>query len=173
VFKKLKDKDFFVQNRVCLKKGIIDYTKIFDNSIFIENGRKIFLKYGIKRYHRPNVKFQEAVLLMKKNKLTKSEILKEIIKYRFKKSKGSTNSIKLPLSVNENILKIAKFVRIRNGGISFSKKYILSFNEDFDKILKITENIFDIKPKYTCKNEPIFCSGVISDLFNKIIKRET
>lgn len=173
VVKKLKDRDFFVQNEVDVKKGIIDYTKIFDNSVFIENGRKIFLKYGRKKYHRPNVKFQEAVLLMKKNKLTKNDILREVVKYRFKKSKGSTNSIKLPLSVNEDILKIVKFVRTRDGGISFSKKYIESFNENFGEILKLTENIFDIKPKFTSKNEPIFCSGVISDFFNKIIKRET
>lgn len=170
---KLKDKDFFVQNEINVKKGVIDYTKIFDDSVFIENGRSVFLKYGETKYHRSNVRFREVVLLLKKNKLTNKEILDEITKYRFKKSKGSTNSIKLPLSINKDILKLAKFVRIRDGGISFSKKYVESFNENFDEILKLTENTFDIKPKFTCKNEPIFCSGVISDFFNKIIKRRT
>ena len=86
--------------------------------------------------------------------------------------KGSTNSVKLPPYFNKNLFRIAKYVRIRQGGISFSRRYIESFEEDFEETLQITQKIFDIKPKFTSKNEPLFCSGVISDFFNKIISRD-
>ena len=170
---KLKDKDFFIKNNLNISENeIIDYTNIFDNSIFIVNGKKIFLKYGYQKYLGDNIRFNEIVSLLHRKGLSKEDILKEIINYRFKKSKGSTNSVKLPLFFNNKFIKIAKFVRIRQGGVSFSKRYIESFNEDFNNILKITEEMFDIKPKYTSKKEPLFCSGVISDFFNKVIKRE-
>ena len=169
--KKLRDKDFFVKNNVKIKAGIIEYNKIFDDSIFIENGRRLLIKYGNKNYHRLNVKFNEIVSFLRKKGIKDEKILKEINKYRFKKSKGSKNSVKLPLFFNDDINKIGKFVRIRNGGISFSKSYITSFNGSFNEVLKITENLFDLKPTYTCKNEPIFCSGVLKDFFDAIIEK--
>ncbi len=73
--------------------------------------------------------------------------------------------------MNKKVLRIAKFVRLRVGGISFSKAYTESFGESFEEILRITEDVFDIKPRYTCKNEPIFCSGVLRDFFDAIIER--
>lgn len=170
--KKLKDKDFFVKNEINVKKGIIDYINIFDSTVFIEKGRELLIKYGETKYTRPNINFQKLVLLMQKKELKKKEILKEINNYRFKKSKGSINSVCLPLYIERDLIKISKFVRIREGGITFSKRYIEAFNEDFNKILQLTENIFDLKPKFTNKNEPLFCSGVLSDFFNKIIKRK-
>lgn len=168
---KLKDRDFFIKNEIQFKEGLINYTEIFDNSVFIENGRQLLIKYGDKTYHRPNVRFTEIVSLMKKEGLSVEDILKEIIKYRFKKSKGSINSIKLPLFLDDKIMKIARFVRIRDGGISFSNRYINSFGEDISQILNLTREVFDIDPVYTCKNEPLFCSGVLKDFFNKFVKR--
>ncbi|PIU76086.1 hypothetical protein COS75_00925 [Candidatus Pacearchaeota archaeon CG06_land_8_20_14_3_00_35_12] len=168
---KLKDKDFFVKNNIKIRGGIIEYNKIFNDTIFVENGRELLVKYGDKKYHRSNVKFNEIILLMRKRGIKTEKILKELNKYRFKKSKGSKNSVRLPLFFDKDMLKIGKFVRIRDGGISFSKNYINSFNENFSEILRIVENVFDIKPIYTCKNEPIFCSGVLKDFFNTIINR--
>ncbi len=170
---KLKDKDFFVYNKVNVKNEnkIIDYFNIFNNTIFIENGKKILLKYGFKKYSRDNLKLNEVFSFLKERNLPKEQILKEINIYRFKKSKGSINSVKLPLYLDKKVLKIAKFVRIRQGGISFSRRYIESFNENFGEILNITQKIFDIKPTHTCKKEPIFCSGVLKDFFNSFIKR--
>ena len=94
--------------------------------------------------------------------------MKKINKYRFKKSKGSTNSVKLPLILTEEILRMAKFARIRAGGISFSKRYIESFGENYSRILNLFKITFDINPKFTCKNEPIFCSGVLKDFFSHL-----
>ena len=139
--------------------------------LFTKDGRNLLIKYGDKSYHRNNVKAKKIVSLMQSRGLSNKDILKEIIQYRFKKSKGSKHSIKLPLILNKEILKIAKFVRLRVGSISFSRKYVKSFNESFEELLSLTERIFDIKPKYTCKNEPIFCSGVLKDFFNAIIER--
>ena len=168
---KLKDKDFFIKNKIKLHSGIIDYTKIFDDTIFVENGRELLIKYGDKNYQRPNVKFNKIVSLMNKKGVDKLDILRQVNNYRFKKSKGSRHSIRLPLFFEDKLLKISRFVRIRQGGISFSRIYVNSFNENFEEILKITSDIFDIKPTYTGKNEPIFCSGVIKDLFDNIIER--
>jgi hypothetical protein len=175
LLQKLDDQDFFVDNQ--LKKdvvinGLIDYTLLFDGKIFIENGKKILRKYGYSKYTRDNIKFLDVFNFLKNQGQSNENILKEINKMRFKKSKGSINSIKLPLSFTGDLLRISKYIRIKPGGITFSKRYILSFNENYDEILNITEKIFDIKPKFTSKKEPIFCSGVLSDFFTKIIKRQ-
>ena len=170
---KLKDRDFFTKNEInpAILNKKVDYTLLFDDSVFLENGRELLTKYGYTKYHRKNASMQKIVSLMKKNGLDNEGILKIITQYRFKKSKGSIHSVRLPLSIGKDIIRISKFVRIRDGGITFSKRYVESFNEDFDEILNLTENTFDLKPKFTSKNEPLFCSGVLSDFFNKIIKR--
>jgi len=108
---------------------------------------------------------------LKKKGFGEEYINKMVSTFRFKKSKGSKYSVIMPLIYDSKLLKLAKFVRIRNGSISFSKSYIESYNEDFNEILKMTERMFDIKPKYTCKNEPLFCSGVLVDLFRNIIRK--
>lgn len=172
--KKLRDNDFFVCNSVIknFSNGdLINYSSFFDDSVFVVNGRELLLKYGCNKYFRDNIKINDLVLFLRKNGLSDEEISKEIIKFRFKKSKGSINSVRLPRYLDKNILKIAKFVRLRDGGITFSKKYVESFNGDFNMVLKVTQNTFDIEPRFTCKNEPLFCSGVLHDFFNKIIKR--
>ena len=173
LFEKLKDKDFYTENELSKvrKNDLINYVNFFDDSVFVEGGRKLLLKYGYNKSSRNNVKFNEIVLFFKSKGINDEKICMEIIKFRFKKSKGSVNSIKLPLRFNNSLIKIARFVRIRNGGITFSKRYIESFNGDYDDIIKTTSEIFDIEPKFTHKNEPIFCSGVLSDFFNKIINR--
>lgn len=172
---KLKLREFFIKNSVDIDKfmadDLIDYTKIFGDLIFIENGRELLIKYD-KISKRQNVRFSSIISLINNNKISKKGLLLEVNNYRFKKSKGSTNSVKLPLISNEDLSRIAKYVRIRAGGISFSKRYIESFNENFNEIIGLTEKIFDIKPKYTCKKEPLFCSGVLADFFSKIIRRE-
>lgn len=170
---KLNLKDFFVNNSLNLNgfiwEGLIDYTQIFDDSIFIENGKELLNKYGgISKMS--NVQFHRFSSFIKNNAVSKNKLLLEINNLRFKKSKGSTNSVKLPLILDNELLRIAKYVRIRAGGITFSKRYIESFNDNFESILKITEDLFDIKPKYSCKNEPLFCSGVLADFFNKILE---
>ena len=169
---KLKDPDFYKVNNLDLGDSLnklIDYTKIFDDTIFLVNGNKIVKSYGVKvPYNRTNIPLQEIISLMKTKKYSNEQMLKKINKYRFKKSKGSTNSVKLPLILTEEILKIAKFARIRGGGISFSKRYIESFGENYFKILNLFKITFDINPKFTCKNEPIFCSGVLKDFFSHL-----
>jgi len=169
---KLMEREFYNVNEIdetSLGKPI-DYIQIFDNSIFLKDGRELLLKYGYTKYHRNNVSVMEIFELMKKKGLPDKKILGIIGKYRFKKSKGSMNSVALPLTFTYDLLKLAKFVRIRAGGISFSRRYIESFKEDYSEILDLAEKIFDIKPKYTCKNEPLFCSGVLADLFKSVIK---
>lgn len=172
---KLEKKDSFITNeplnyeKILIDGNIIDYLKIFDDSVFIENGIDILRKYGYKKYHGQNVKLSDVASLMTQINKSKIEILKEINNYRFKKSKGSTNSVILPLYLDPILLKIARFIRIRPGNISFSKRYTESFNENFDQLLKDFKTIFDIDPKYTSKSEPLFCSGVLSDFFNSFI----
>src|SRR3989304_2911025 len=171
---KMQKEEFFKKNNVDISiiNNKINYIKIFDGSVFLENGRELLIKYGYTKYHRPNASIKEVVSLMRSKGLNDEDIIKSIGKYRFKKSKGSTNSVKLPITFDNELLKLARFVRIRDGGISFSKAYIESFNEDYNEILQLTEKFFDIKPKYTHKNEPLFCSGILSDVFNKIINKE-
>lgn len=173
LYDKLKDKDFYVKNEVYgLNNGdAINYIDFFDKTIFLEEGRKLLLKYGCNKYSRDNIKLNDIILFLKGKELDDKKICGEIVGFRFKKSKGSVNSVMLPLNFDMDIFKMAKFVRVRNGGISFSRRYIESYNENFESIVKMTSKVFDILPKYTCKDEPIFCSGVLSDFFNKIINR--
>ena len=172
---KLKKKDSFVNNeplnyeRFLINGKFIDYTKIFDDSVFIENGIAILRKCGFNKYHSPNVKLSKISSFMAQEGKDKIEILKEINNYRFKKSKGSMNSVTLPLYFDPLLLKFAKFIRIRHGNVSFSKRYTKSFDENFEQLLKEFELIFNISPKFTGKNEPIFCSGVLSSFFNSFI----
>lgn len=176
---KLKNKkDFFIKNRLNIRENlilnsqIINYFNIFDDSVFVENGIEILRKYGYSKYHLKNVKLSEIYHFGLKKGINKEEILKEVLRYRFKKSKGSKNSIKLPLILDENLKNIAQFVRIRAGSISFSREYIRSLNVDYANLMNKVKNIFDISPTYTCKGEPLFCSGVLADFFKMLIKSE-
>jgi len=84
-------------------------------------------------------------------------------------SKGSKNSIKIPMCYNKNISKIGKFIRLGEGSTRLSKQYIKAFNMNIDQIIKLIEKIFDINPKYTSKKEPIFCSGVLRLFYSKMV----
>ncbi len=172
---KLKGKDFHITNKVLYKvnKSLLDYTNFFDDSVFVENGRDVLIRYGYIKYSRQNIRFNELLRFLTEKNLSKEEILQELSGLRFKKSKGSINSIKLPMYFNNDLFRISKYVRIRNGGIIFSKRYIESFNEDFIEIVRLTEEMFGLSPKFTCKNEPLFCSGVLSDFFNNLINKES
>ncbi len=148
----------------------VDYFSIFDKTAYLVNAKFLLEKYGYSKYHRNNFSLKEVFDFLSDRGLSKTEIINEVSKYRFKKSKGSTNSVKLPINFSEDIFRIAKFIRLRSSGIIFSKKYIKSYNEDYDVILSLTEKIFDIKPVYTSKNEPLFCSGILKDFFNYTLK---
>lgn len=170
---KMKGRDFYLTNDIKVDvspNSFIDYVGFFDDSVFVLNGKRLMIKHGYKGFLKENVRFNELISFLCSNGLSNEEISKEIVEFRMKKGKGSINSIRLPLYFNKDLSKVSKFVRIRMGSISFSKRYINSFGEDFKEILGLTENLFGIKPKFTCKNEPLFCSGVLSDFFNKIIK---
>lgn len=175
LIEKLKVKDFYITNpeptykNLLLKGKLIDYTRLFDNSIFIENGLKIFRKYGYNKYHHSNVRFSEIISIMAQAGKDRLEILKEIANFRFKKSKGSKNSVTLPLLFEDKLLKFAKFIRIKSGQVSFSKRYTESFGEDFKILINDFQKMFDIFPKYTSKGELLFCSGVLSDFFKSFI----
>ena len=172
---KLKKEEFFRKNELneSLLNKKINYINIFDNSVYLENGRELLIRYGYTKYHRKNASISEIANLMKNRGLKDDVMLKIIGEYRFKKSKGSMNFIRLPTTFDDKLLKLARFVRIRNGSISFSRAYIESFNENFNEILETTKKIFGINPIYTCKNEPIFCSGVLADLFKAILIKES
>lgn len=172
---KLKDKDFHVQNEILPKinNALLDYTAFFDDSVYVENGKDLLIKYQCKKCPRQNVKFNYLFSYLTNKGLSKEQILKQVSNFRFKKSKGSMNSVKLPIYFSEDIYKISKYVRIRNGNISFSKRYISSFNDSPEEIIKLTEKIFGLSPKFTCRNEPLFCSGVLSDFFNNLIKKKS
>jgi hypothetical protein len=98
----------------------------------------------------------------------KIEILNKLKEYRFKASKSTNKSIKLPLKLNDNLKLVAKYLRIRDGGICYSRKYIDSYNEDSDKITNLTAVLFDLRPSLTCKKEVLFCSTVLNILFSRI-----
>ncbi len=176
---KLKIKDFYISNsepvygHLLLKNKLIDYTAIFSDSIFIENGILLLRKYGYSKYHYPNVKLSEIVKIMNQAGKDKVEILREIVHFRFKKSKGSKHSVTLPPIFDNRLLKFAKFIRIKNGSISFSKRYTQSFGENFKVLINDFQEMFDISPKYTSKGELLFCSGVLTDFFNSFITNQS
>ena len=173
LIKKLKDPDFFVENLYLLPTNeMIDYSLIFNKTVFVENGIKILREYGKKNYYQGNnIRFILLFEFLISEGLSKTKILSLLLNYRFKKSKGSNNSVKLPFYCNEDVLTIAKYLRLRSGGITFSKAYAQSFNQDYDNLIALTQKTFDIIPKYTSKNEPIFCSGILRDIFSYFIQK--
>ena len=56
-------------------------------------------------------------------------------------SKGSINSVKLPLYFNKEIFNIAKLVRLRDREIVLSKSYTKSMGFEVDVIIKKTIEI--------------------------------
>lgn len=175
--KHLQNKNGYLDNVVEIPKEytidkIINYKKIFDSDrIFIVDGGPLLRKHGFMYNGRENVQFYKIFNLFKNKGFSDKIIFKILSQCRWKMSKGSTNPVKLPLHFGKDIIKTAKFVRLRNGSIGLSRIYIKSYGEDPDNMIKLLENIFDIKAKYTSRKEPIFCSGIINLFFSKIIKR--
>ncbi len=171
----LKTNDFYKNNIIktedyILTNNIIDYGKIFNSSrIMIVNGKELLKEYGLKHRGRKNRKFIEILQKFNSKNISKTELFKSLFSYRWKMSKGSTTSIKVPLYFNQDVLDVARFIRLRDGSVTLSRNYIKSFNLNPDKIIRMFEQLFDIKPKYTCRGEPIFCSGVLKIFFSKII----
>ncbi len=178
LLKHLEMNDFYKNNIVningyVLKNKIINYEKIFSSSTaMIVSGKDLIKEYGLKHKGITNRKFDEILQKSNSKKILKVDLFNLLSKYRWKMGKGSTNSVKMPLYFNKDILDIARFVRLRDGGITVSRNYIESFNLYPYEIIRKFEQIFDIKPKYTCRGEPIFCSGVLEIFFSKIIKSE-
>lgn len=172
------NKGMYSKNRTNIKpflinKKIIDYTKIFDKRVFIVKGKEILKKYDIKfKGRRNNIKFIELYQDLKDIGISKIEFLKEISGYRFKLSKGSTNSVKLPLHINKEIIHMIKFIRPHSGSLRLSRWHIKSFNENPKKIIESIEDIFNIKAKYTSKDVPLFCSGILELFFSKILTKD-
>ena len=172
----LKKDDFYKTHEVnirpfCLRGNLLDYEKLFDSDrVLIVNGKSILKEYNLKYRGLKNRKFKEILEKFESLNFNKEELFTILSKYRWKMSKSSINSVILPLFFNADILKIANFVRLRSGSIGLSPLYIQSFNINPKEIISKTERIFDIKPKFTSKKEPIFCSGILAIFFSKIIK---
>ena len=172
----LKLNDFYKNNIIntkdfTLKEGIIDYEKLFKlSNVMIVNGKYLLKKHGLNYKGRKNRKFSEILQKFASKNISKIRLFKILSKYRWKMSKGSTNSIKIPLHFNPDILEIAKFIRLTEGNVKISRNYIKSYNIIPETIIEKMKKLFDIKPNYTSKREPIFCSGVLAILFSKIIK---
>lgn len=175
--KKLLKKDFYLNNNpdingLITTDGSFNFAKIFDtNNIYIVNGKFILKKFGIKRRGRKNIQFIEILELLR-NKTNKKEIYNMLLNCRWKMSKGSTVSIKVPLKPDKMFLKYAKFARIHSGGLRLSRNYIKAFNENPDEIVKYFIKIFDIRPTFTSKGEILFNSGVLVNLFSKIMVKK-
>lgn len=169
--KTIYTKNYLNINKFLIDSDIIDYIKIFGNrSVYIVNGKDILRKYKVRLGKRGNnVKFPDIYKNLNKD-LSKVEVLREISNYRLKMGKGFINSVRVPFKFDENVQEIAKFVRVRGGSIWISRNYITCFNKDPDNIINNVEETFDIKPTYTSKKEPIFCSGVLNLFFSGITK---
>ena len=86
--------------------------------------------------------------------------------------KGTLISVQLPLKPDKTLHYIAQFVRLTEGGIRVSRQYVKSNNQDPEELVKVITNYFQLAPKYTANNEPLFCSGVLKALFSKFLVRE-
>ncbi len=169
--------DFYVSTKSNIKRFLtennyLDYVKIFDSrKVYLVNSKELIEQQGIKCDHRNNRTLKEVLDALKPREFKKEEILEVLSKFRWKMGKGTNTAVRLPKKINYKLKIAIKFVRIRAGGIGLSKRYIVAFNESPDKIRQLCEELFDINPKRTCKNEPIFCSSVLNLLFSKIISR--
>ena len=165
-------KEFYVTNRFAIKDfiindGLIDYYKIFDDRVFVIDGAKLLGK----REHK-NIGFK----ILFNNLLTEGfkveKVYKLLNEFRWKMSKGSTTSIKLPLYFTNELEEIAQFIRLTDGGIKISKNYTSAWNKNPDEIKGKICKMFDIKPHFTSKGELLFDSGVLGELFLKTLVRD-
>ncbi|MFH1445531.1 MAG: LAGLIDADG family homing endonuclease [Nanoarchaeota archaeon] len=177
--KHLQNKNVYLDNIVEIPEQytinkIINYKKLFDSGrVYIVNGKALLRKYELKHKGRKNVQFYKIFNLLENKGFSDKKIFKILSNCKWKMSKGSMNSVKLPSRFDRDIIKIAEFVRLREGSVGLSRLFIQSSGEKPEKIIKLLENRFDIKAKYTSRKEPIFCSGVLNLFFTKIIKRNT
>jgi hypothetical protein len=167
-------KSFYVKNNELIGKFLlndrktIDYRKIFPRNIYIVGGARILNKNSEK-----NSNFQDTFDALVKKGMSRNSVCRIFDNFRWKASKGSTTSIKLPLFVSTELKDITNFIRIRSGGITISKQYIKSWNREPDEIIGTIESLFDIKPKHTCKGELIYDSTVLKEFFTRVTERET
>ncbi|MFH1630598.1 MAG: LAGLIDADG family homing endonuclease [Candidatus Aenigmatarchaeota archaeon] len=164
-------KDFFVQNDIkindfLIDKTIIDYNKIFRENIFLVDGSRL-----LQTSRDKNMRFREIFSMLKKSGLSVDRIYHNLVGYRWKMSKGSTKSVSLPLMVSQDLLDIAQFCRSRYGGIKISRNYIKAWNRDPYDIMRKVEKLFDIKPNITARGEILYDSGVLGQLFSRILVR--
>ena len=160
-------KPFIIEDR------IIDYEKIVSNRVFVIDGIKAAedLELEIKEHsHTKNLPFYEIINASKQKGLSKKEVLKELSDFRFKMSKGSTTSVRLPFVFSNNLATIAEMVRLKEGGIRISRAYTKTCGKDLQKVINDICEIFDVKQSITSKGEITFNSGVLNELFSKVTK---
>lgn len=166
--------EFYLQNKVNLESvthnGLFDYYQILNDRVFVVGVKDLAKEYGLHYTELGNSKFSQIYGAMASEGLKRHEIYKRLVpNYRFKMSKGSTANIWLPLAPNSQIERIAKFARIRTGGIGISRRYVEAWNEDYKGILSDITEIFGLDPQTTCKGEAIFSSCVLRMFFEKIV----
>lgn len=173
----LRKNEFYTQNDVLLNNfliadGMIDYSKIFETpEIFIVDGKSILQKYKLPHQGCPNKSFINLFSALLSKGLSKIEISRVFLQYKWKMSKGSTSQVKLPLRINDELFQLAKIVRIYAGQVRISKAYTRALKIDYDKGILDFERLFETKAHYSNKNEAIFSSGVLEKFFSKVIKR--
>ncbi len=173
-----KNKNGYIENTISCSEflspnGNIDYIKVFRcGNVFVVGGKRILRENGIRYRGASNVSFIKMRDILLKSGHSESDICRILSGKRWKMSKGSVNSVNLPDKLNKDILDVVKLLRPAEGGIRVSRTYAKSLGFNADDVVKAIEKTFDIKAKYTGRGEPIFCSGVLKELFLNIIKRE-
>ena len=163
----LKKQNGYIQNRVrfdeyLLQGGIFDYSRILNsNRVYIVNGKELLQRFGAKHAGCKNKRFLDILRKLTEKGMNKEEIFELLSKYRWKMSKGSTKSVKLPFRLNKDIEEIASLIRFNCGSMQISRLYTRALNKDPEKLINKFVEIFDIKPTYTGKGEPLFCSCVL------------
>ncbi|MFH0986538.1 MAG: LAGLIDADG family homing endonuclease [Candidatus Micrarchaeota archaeon] len=173
-------KEFYVQNEsiindFLLDGNIIDYARIFDNKIYVVNGYDLAKRFNIdliKRWTTKNAPFVELFEAAHEKGVSKTKFYFELSKYRIKMSKGSTNSVLIPLKTNSKIENLCKMVRLTCGGIKIPREFAKTSGCNTDILINNAKDIFDLNPKTTSAGEIIFCSGVLNQIFSKFIKRK-
>lgn len=166
-------KDFCKINKIdfntLYSHGIINYKKAFLNTnTYLIEGIKLLKCYKIK-HNTTNVKF-DTIYQNLRNKGLKDRKINELLsKFKWKMGKGSKYGISVPYIFNKELTEIAKVIRLRPYCISVSRNYASAMNMDPELILKKINTLFNTKPTFTTKGEPLYCNGALELFFNKAI----
>jgi len=174
--KKHIEKEFYKKNLINFKKVYnqekLDYNSLFLNTnAYVEEGIKLILEYGghLKDFPRRNIRFERIYNFLKNRGLTNKEINNKVSTFRWKMGKGSKYSIRLPYKFDKNLHDISRMIRVINYKILIPRNYSKLLNLDYKMIINRINNIFQTKPTFTGRGEPIYSSGVLSLFFSKIV----